>query len=214
MLPSAKKVRLGWRRIGVMLTGIFIAACGTGERQLSDEVRELTVTDEGIIDYRGETVFALTQLPSDIEVNEGSQFHAHERFIQAEMSYDGHYIALTTTGVAHSAGWVYDVQSEQATPVAFQYGGGVVLGPWRPDLEYLVMFRKPPSGARLLSVIDMSRLEQPFEQRSDPVEIPQHDDISPEQLRYQVIDWEAGLLHFLMAGESWIYDPETRGFTN
>lgn len=201
-----------WLSIAGLAAVMALAACGTGDQGLSSEVRELTVTDEEVVDYRGDRVLYLGQLPDDINVGEDQSFHAHERFVQAEMSHDGDYIAFTTTGAAHGAGWVYQIDSEQVTATIFQYGGRVSLGPWRPDSGYLVMESEPPSGARLIAIIDTSRLDQAFEQRSDSIRVPQHDSINPEQQRYQVIDWEEGLLHFLMAGESWVYDPEARDF--
>lgn len=191
-----------------LLAVIAVAACSPGEQRVSGDIQELTVIDDQIRDYRGAELLTLDQLPGRVQVNTDSEFGAHGRFVQAEKSPNGNYIALTTVGAAHSAAWIYHTDSGNVRPAAFQYGGNLTLGPWHPDSSYLVINHQPPSGGTGLSVTELASLGNMVDDANKLVRVPQHDELAPEQLDYHALDWEEGELRFTLAGEHWRYHPE------
>ena len=184
-----------------------LASCSPGEQRLSSEVQELTVLDDQVNDYRGNQLITLSQLPERVRITSENEFGAHERFVQAEMSPNGEYIAVTTAGAAHSAAWVYQTEGGEVKPAAFQYGGNLTLGPWHPQSSYLVVTHQPPSGGTGLSVIHIAGLDYRVEDANQVLQVPQHDHLSADQHDYSALDWEDGELRFTMAGERWRYHP-------
>lgn len=190
-----------------VLAVLAVAACSPGEQRVSSNIQELTVLDEQINDYRGIELVTLSQLPGRVRVSADSEFGAHGRFVQADMSPNGEYIALTTVGAAHAAAWVYSTDTDEVWPAAFQYGGDLTLGSWHPDSSYLVINHQPPSGGSGLSIVDIASLGNMVEDANQMVRVPQHDELAPEQHDYNALDWEDGELRFTMAGERWRYHP-------
>lgn len=181
--------------------------CSPSERQPSHQILEVTVFDSEVRDYRGNTLLRLSQLPNRVHLDEDTNFSAHTRFVQAEVSPDGNYIAVTTSGTAHAAAWVYSNEQDKVWPAAFQYGGNLQISLWQPNAEYLSFSHQPPAGGTLLSVADIARLGDTLQDASDMVKIPQHDDYPPERHDYKALNWEGDILHFLMASQRWTYQP-------
>lgn len=188
-----------------VLTGII--SCSPSERQPSHQILELTVLDNEIRDYRGNTLLTLSQLPNRVYLDADTNFSAHTRFVQAKMSPKGNYIAVTTSGTAHAAAWVYSEAQNEIWPAAFQYGGNLEISLWQENAKYLTFMHQPPAGGTLLSVADIGRLSETLEISSTPVKVPQHDDYPPERHDYKALDWDGDRLHFLMASQRWTYQP-------
>lgn len=185
-----------------------------GETPSEEEAGEtvpapLEISDEEIHSGDGTLLVAIGGIPSDIRVDEETSFGAAERFSDASLSPDQKFLAVVTSGVSHSGGWLYDTDREQAVPAAFQYGGGLSAGPWSEDSRWAVFVHKGPAGDRTLSVADRESSGDTVENRSMAVQIPDHNNYPPEERIYEHEEWSAKQLYFEVDGERWIFDPET-----
>lgn len=187
---------------------LLLSGCSPEGQRISSESPELTVMDYQILDYRGNVLLTLSQLPNRVQVNPTTEFTAHERFVRAEMSPNGEYLAVTSVGRAHAAAWIYRIGDLFAKPAAFQYGGRIGLDLWHPESTYLVIRHQPPSGAQLISVTDVSKLSDYIEEANQLVRVPQHDLLSPQSLTYNALSWEERGLRFNLAGRRWLYHPD------
>ena|GEM_PF-1785533 len=157
----------------------------------------------------GEVILSLEGLPGSIQVDAESEFQAADRFLAAEPSPTGDWLALVTTGVAHSAGWLFEVGANRIHPAAFQYGGAIEIGPWSQDGRWVVLFHEGPAGDRIIWVADRDGAGPTVHDTSAPVRTPDHDDMDPTDRIYEVEGWEDGILHFRLLGNGWTFDPMT-----
>jgi hypothetical protein len=149
-------------------------------------------------------------VPGDIRVDDTTEFGVAQRFAEASASPDGEWIAVVTSGAAHSGGWLVRTGTREPRPAAFQYGGSMTIGPWSADSERVVFAHSGPAGDRSLTVVNRNQLGQTVEAGARPVRTPDHERFRPEERTYEAIEWREGQLVFEMRGERWIYNPETR----
>lgn len=109
-------------------------------------VASLETGDEHIRKADGTSLLRIDDLPRDIQVDEQNAFGATARFREAKVSPDDAWVAVVTTGAAHSAGWLVRADGSKASPAAFQYGGSVTIGPWSADGRYVVFAQEGPAG--------------------------------------------------------------------
>lgn len=114
-----------------------------------------------------------------------------------------------TAGVAHSAGWLMEVDASRISPAAFQYGGSLELGPWSPDGRWVAFVHQGPAGDRVIWVADRERAGTTVDDASEPVRTPDHDDLDPTLREYEIEGWEDGLLHIYLQDKRWGFDPRT-----
>ncbi|TVR64357.1 MAG: hypothetical protein EA422_06425 [Gemmatimonadales bacterium] len=167
------------------------------------------VSDEEIRSAEGDLILSLDQVPGSISVDDESEFGAGQRFVAAEPSPRGDWLAVSTGGVAHSAGWLLEMATANLHPAAFQYGGSLEIGPWSEDGRWVVFIHEGPAGDRTLSVADTDGVGRTVEAASEPVRVPSHDDLRPEDRMYQVEEWEGGILQFRLSTQRWTFDSST-----
>lgn len=196
-------------RMVVGLTAFFLlVACSPEGHRVSSETMELTVIDHEVRDYRGNVLLTRRQLPNRVRVNPTSEFSAHDRFVRAEMSPNGEYLAVTSVGNAHTAAWIHRIGDDAPRPAAFQYGGRLSIDRWHPASTHLVFRHRPPSGSQLLSVTEVAQLSDCIGEANHLIKVPKHDQLSPQHLTYNALRWEASGLRFNLGGQRWVYHPE------
>lgn len=199
--------------VGVLLA-IAGSAAGCGPEQERAPVDRgdtlsVSVSEERIQSQEGDLLISLDQIPRSIQVDEDSDFQAADRFLAADASPSGEWLAVITGGVAHSAGWLVDIEGEQIFPAGFQYGGSLQPGPWSPDGRWFVFIHEGPAGDRVLWVTDSDALGSTVRESSTPVRTPDHDETDPSQRIYEIEGWEDGTLQIRLKDEPWSFDPRT-----
>ncbi|WP_369771647.1 hypothetical protein [Thioalkalivibrio sp. ARh3] len=173
-------------------------------------VASLETGDEHIRKADGTSLLRIDDLPRDIQVDEQNAFGATARFREAKVSPDDAWVAVVTTGAAHSAGWLVRADGSKASPAAFQYGGSVTIGPWSADGRYVVFAQEGPAGNRTLTVVDRDALGASVEASAIPVRGDSHGDLDPQAQRYEALGWANGRLLFRVGGEQGVFDPASR----
>ncbi|MGL6213245.1 hypothetical protein [Billgrantia desiderata] len=169
----------------------------------------LEVGDEEIRAADGSVLLSIDDVPGTIRADQQAEFGAAERFQEASVSPDGAWLAVVTTGAAHSAGWLGREGTRQPRPAAFQYGGTIIIGPWSDDSRRVVFVQEGPAGGRTLTVVDAERLGETVEASAIPVRSPEHDELAPEERVYEALAWSNGELLFRVGGERWVFDPDS-----
>jgi len=173
------------------------------------EIPTLRVAEDMIHDPDGSVLLHIDDLGGSIQVDDAANFGAADRFLDALMSPEGDRFAVVSTGVAHGAGWIVELEDRAPYPAAFQYGGAASLGPWSEDGEWVVFIHEGPAGERTLTVAHGRRPAATVEEASVPVRLPGHDDLAPEERIYEVLEWREGRLIFRLDGRIWSFDPGT-----
>lgn len=190
-----------------MLLGglLLLPACGPGAPDLRLDVRESEL--RGV---DGTLLLSIEDVPGSIPVDADSEFGASGRFVEASASPDGEWLAVVTSGAAHSGGWLLEMGTAEPFPAAFQYGGGLTVGPWSADGRWVVFVHEGPAGDRTLSVAGAADLGSTVEESTRAVQAPDHDDRPPEARQYEPEGWSpGGQLEFRIGEEGWVFDPET-----
>ncbi|WP_026301052.1 MULTISPECIES: hypothetical protein [unclassified Thioalkalivibrio] len=202
--------------VGVVMTLIVTGGCmpsGEEERSSDDDeasmLAPLDMSEESIRTVEGTTLLRIDDLPGDIQVDEQNAFGAATRFREARASPDNTWVAVVTSGAAHSAGWLVQADSGEAFPAAFQYGGSVTIGLWSDDGRHVVFAQEGPAGNRTLTVVDRESLGDSVEANAIPVRVDDHGELDPEDQHYEALGWEEGSLRFRLGDEPWVFDPAT-----
>mgnify|MGYP000029126216 CR=1 FL=1 len=169
----------------------------------------LEVGDEEIRAADGAVLLSMEDVPGTIRADRQAEFGAAERFQEASVSPDGVWLAVVTTGAAHSAGWLVRGEARQLRPAAFQYGGNITIGPWSDDSRRVVFVQEGPAGGRTLTVVDAERLGETVGASAMAVRSPEHDERAPEERIYEALAWRNGELLFRVGEERWIFDPDS-----
>ena len=203
-----------WLAAGVVVTLIVTSGCvPSGEEDQPSEADEasvlapLDIGEQSVRTVEGTTLLGIEDLPGDIQVDEQNAFGATNRFREAHASPDNAWVAVVTSGAAHSGGWLVRVDSGEASPAAFQYGGRVTIGPWSDDGRHVVFAQEGPAGDRTLTVVDRESLGDSVEANTIPVRAPEHEGREPEHRDYEVVEWADGKLVFRLGEERWVFDP-------
>lgn len=170
-----------------------VTSCSDAEED-SKFPSELEVTSDEIRSSDGEVILRIDLFPDNIQVDRESEFGAAERFTGAERSPDGRYLAVTTVGVAHSAGWIIEMDSEEPLPAAFQYGGSVEVGIWSDDSRFALFYSETPAPSRVITLTDLNSTGDKVEDNSIPVRLPEHEESVPPNTEYVAIGWDNGEL--------------------
>lgn len=169
----------------------------------------LEVGDEEIRAADGSVLLSIDDVPGTIRADQQAEFGAAQRFQEASVSPDGAWLAVVTSGAAHSAGWLVLMDARQPRPAAFQYGGNITIGPWSDDSRRVVFVQEGPAGGRTLTVVDAERLGETVEESAMPVRSPEHDELAPEERIYEALAWSNGELLFRVGEERWVFDPDS-----
>ncbi|MCE8051059.1 hypothetical protein HOP61_07125 [Halomonas daqingensis] len=169
----------------------------------------LEVGDEEIRAADGSVLLSMEDVPGTIRADQQAEFGAAQRFQEASVSPDGTWLAVVTSGAAHSAGWLVRMEARQPRPAAFQYGGNITIGPWSDDSRRVVFVQEGPAGGRTLTVVDAEQLGETVEESAMPVRSPEHDELAPEERIYEALAWSNGELLFRVGEERWVFDPDS-----
>lgn len=189
---------------------LLLAACSDAtDESAAEEVAlsSLEITEEAILAADGRELLALSALPDEVRVDAEASFSAAERFTEASLAPDEEWLAAATAGVAHGAGWLMAFDTDEPVAVAFQYGGGVSLGPWREDGRYLVFALEGPAPGRTLVLVSRDALGQSVEESARPIRLPEHGAQVPSEAEYRALAWRGEELRFEVDGEPWRLDP-------
>ncbi|MCE8001853.1 hypothetical protein [Billgrantia ethanolica] len=206
----------------IVTAALMLSGCpspGNGEPSPTTETADtseseaalapLEVGDEEIRAADGTVLVDIDDVPGTIRADQQAEFGAAERFQEASVSPDGVWLAVVTSGAAHSAGWLVREGTRQLRPAAFQYGGNITIGPWSDDSRRVVFVQEGPAGGRTLTVVDAERLGETVEASAMPVRSPEHDELAPEERIYEALAWSNGELLFRVGEERWVFDPES-----
>ncbi|MBZ0331172.1 hypothetical protein KZO25_12680 [Halomonas sp. ANAO-440] len=171
------------------------------------ELAPLQVGESRLHAVDGTLLLHIKDIPGSIHVDADTEFGASEQFTGASLSPDGEWLAVTTDGVAHSAGWLVRVGNRDPQPAAFQYGGDLALGPWSENGRYAVFEAEGPAPSHTLAVVDRQNLGATVSENSAAVRIPDHEAQVPAHARYTAVGWRSGELVFEVDGGRYRFDP-------
>ncbi len=153
----------------------------------------------------------MAAIPDSIQVTGDTAFGASGRFTGGTRSPDGVWLAVTTQGAAHGAGWLIETGTDHAYPAAFQYGGAVEPGPWSADSRYATFTQEGPAPTGTLVVVDRETPGNTVEANATPVRLPEHADTVPPDTYYRPLKWRDGALLFSVDDTRYRYNPVTSG---
>lgn len=207
--------RTGFGGIAV-LTALGLAACagqGSGDRATAEEGQRhapLSVDDERVQTAAGETLAELDHIPREIDVDVDASFGATERILDATLSADGEWLAVTTAGVAHGAGWIKSLEEGSWHPAAFQYGGSVRPWQWSDEGRFVAFILEGPAEGQTINVVDREALGGTVATTALPVDQCFAEDETGETERppYQEpLVWYDGRLLLEMESRRYLFDP-------
>lgn len=169
---------------------------------------------KGLIDWNekevrnreGRVLVSVKNMPKEIAVSSEAGFGGTDRIMEVKVSPDGSWIALVTSGAAHSFGWLYDVDQDELTPVVFQYGGEVEIFAWNPAEPDLIAFLSEGAGPfKTVKIVN----------RLDTQEFPAETGFVPEINLLEkesnlIIGWKEKLFCFEISEKEYCADIETR----
>jgi hypothetical protein len=170
----------------------------------------LAVTDAEIRAADSSLLLHIDDLPANISVDAEREFGAATSFTEASLAPDEAWLAVVTTGAAHSGGWRTPIGEQDVRPAAFQFGGGLRIGPWSQDGRYVVFIEEGPAPSRTLSVVNREVLGPTVADSAVPLRAPGHNELDPDELAYEPIAWRDGQFIAEVAGTRYYrFDPAT-----
>ena len=172
------------------------------------ELAQLEVGDSKLHATDGTLMLHIKDIPGSIRVDADTEFGASAQFTDASLSPDGEWLAVATDGAAHSTGWLVRAGSRDPKPAAFQYGGGLAIGPWSESGRYAVFEAESPAPSHTLAVVDRQSLGETISENSTAIRTPDHEEQVPAHTRYTAIGWQRGELLFEADGARYRFDPQ------
>jgi hypothetical protein len=188
------------------ITLLFLLAISCSEIPSSEELK---ITETEIRFASGRTLIHIDDMPGSIPVDEKTEFGAVTHFTGAVLSPDRKWLAVTTSGTSHSAGWLFGIETENLIPAAFQYGGSVKTGEWNGQGRYVIFIEESPAPGQTLSVTDSESSGSTVTETSAPVRLPGHTGCVPPETKYIPTEWDNGILIFEAEGERYRYNTAT-----
>ncbi len=133
--------------VWLSLAGMTLAACAP-----ATEPQTSFTWSSDVIRRNGEVVLAAADVPGEIRVSADASFGVGGSFTSLEVSPDATWLAFSTAGAAHGAGWIYDVRQEGLRPVVFQYGGSVEAEGWQDDARVSYRITTPQPDERRVTI--------------------------------------------------------------
>ncbi len=171
------------------LWGVFSAEQSEPTDTDEPTVTGITANEESITDQNGNTLVEVDNLPGGIQVSEDASFGASGAISGAQLSPDNEWIAFATRGAAHDAGWLYEVASEEVTPVAFQYGGGIEVVEWSPDAQFIAFQAGTPAPSEHIVLVDRTDIDGYVSEVSHQIEVDAQAGVNPP-FAYEFNRWE------------------------
>jgi hypothetical protein len=170
----------------------------------------LVVTEDAIADQDGNVLLSAAVFPETVEPEPGTEFGGPTRFEDAVLSGDQRWIAIGTSGVAHSYGWLYDVVADQLHFVAFQFEGSLSADSWSPDERFALFTIGTPAGTGLLKIVDRGDVGPYPDDTGFVVEVEAEAGVEPP-FAYEEPAWQAPhTLCFDFEGERSCVNADTR----
>lgn len=205
-LPDAR-----WLAAACLLSLAGCAIPPNGDH--AGEPEPVDISDDTVRDVDGASLPDMDAIPGSIQVTRDTAFGASGQFTGGALSPDGAWLAVTTQGVAHGAGWLVEAGTDHPYPAAFQYGGTVEPGPWSADSRYATFTQEGPAPSGTLVVVDREATGNTVEANATPVRLPDHADSVPPDTHYQPLAWRDGALLFSVNDTRYRYDPVTSEVT-
>lgn len=169
---------------------------------------EIEVSESTITDNEGSTLIEIGDIPGDIRPDGESSFGAAERFTDAKPSPCGKWLAVSTSGVSHGAGWIVSSENgSSAKSAAFQYGGSVSVGEWQSYSQYALFFRDTPAGTTAMTVTEIPADGETVEENSRSVSLPEENGELTPDMDVRIERWDGESLVFTVNGEEIRYTP-------
>jgi hypothetical protein len=191
---------------------IWFTACS--EEKVSESEDEIQITEREIQAEDGTVFIRIDDFPDDIPIDDESRFGAATHFTGASLSPDGTRLAITTAGVAHGAGWIFDIETDEIIPAAFQYGGSVEAGPWDSNGKHVVFAEINPASGQTLSIADAHSTGSNVSETSRPIRLPKHEESGAGEAVYQPVKWDGEKFIFEVDGNRYTFDLSTGDIGN
>jgi hypothetical protein len=189
---------------------LALVGCSPDPPGAAVQLSPLLVGESELRAADGTLVLAIDDVPGSIPVDSETEFGAGGRFVDASPGPGHDWLAVVTSGAAHSAGWLVELSSGAVHPSAFQYGGSLSLGPWSPDGRWVVFVHQGPAGDRTLGVAGPEQPGSTVREALLQVQVADHDARPPESREYEPTGWtDEGRLQFTIREERWTFDPGT-----
>ncbi|MCC5908168.1 MAG: hypothetical protein JJU13_18275 [Balneolaceae bacterium] len=192
---------------------ILFTISGCSEEETGGIQGELQVTESDIQADDGYVLLQINDLPGDITVDEENQFGAATHFTGAALSPAGAWLAITTAGTSHGAGWLYNFETEKIVPAAFQYGGTLETGPWDSSGRYMIFIEKNPASGQTLSISDIHLAGNSVSETSISIRLLQHEESGSGEAVYKPLEWDGEEFIFEVEGERYRYHPDIEEIT-
>ncbi len=178
-----KTLIIGIAGIGLIALFLFMmgeqgVVPGNDDTVLPDTVGVTEIDWDGseVRDQTGATLFSADDIPSNMRVSENAEFGVAGPIQGALLSPDNETIAVTTGGVAHDGGWLYDIETQAFSPAVFQYGGGVWAIAWDPSASHIIFKVSTPAETTLLRVVSRDAQEEYVADRGFTISVPEEDE--------------------------------------
>ena len=191
----------------VLTAGLLAALAMTGCKPGTPEKNpDLRVEADEIRDEEG-LILERDALPDPVRVDADTEFGATGQLVDADASPDGRWLAVTSIGTAHGAGWLVEGRGASAAPAAFQYGGAVGIGPWDPDGRFAVFTLEGPGPASRIVVADNRDPGPKVSDNARTVAVPEG--MEDPESDYRALEWREGELVFEHAVRRWHFSPKS-----
>lgn len=200
-----------------ILATMGLAACAgqdPADRAAAEERQRqvpLSVDDDRVQTAAGEPLADLEQIPRRIDADTDASFGASERILDAALSADGEWLAVTTAGTAHGAGWLKSLDEGRWHPAAFQYGGSVGLWQWSDEGRFVAFVLEGPAEGQAINVVDRDALGETVAETAMPVDNCIADDDAQQQAErpphQEPLVWYDGRLLLEIESRRYLFDP-------
>lgn len=174
--------------IAAILAISFLMIMSLTIDDVSDEI-EIEWNQDSVA-IEGATVLLTDDIPGEVYVDEGISFGASGPFTSVILSPNNQKLVLTTSGAAHGAGWLYDLNTKDISPVEFQYGGSLEALSWSSDSQFIVFKVSTPADTNLISVVDINNIAEFVSNTSHRVVVEEENNLDPP-FNYEFLGWES-----------------------
>lgn len=153
-------------------------------------VESIDWNEDTISDQDGNVLLSADNLPSSMEVSEEAEFGVAGSITSAQLSPDKEWIALSVSGAAHGAGWLYEITTGKVVPAAFQYGGGVEVIEWSPDGQFVAFRIGTPAATEHILGVNRDQTSGYVSEIGQQIEVEEQAGMNPPYA-YEFIRWES-----------------------
>lgn len=156
----------------------------------AENVESIQWDENSIEDQDGNILVSSEGMPDTIQVSENTEFGVSGSFTGAELSPDKEWIAFSVNGAAHGSGWLYEIATDNISPVAFQYGGGVNTIQWSPDSQFMAFQVGTPAPSEHILLVNRKNIEGYVSEIGQMIQVEEQAGTNPP-FTYEFIRWQA-----------------------